>query len=295
MKSLLVPVLHPTFKNFRREPGAQRRSDMKFGKACRAGLAAAALMLGSFAAQAAPLTFFGSDAGAGGKFPTDATNPAVAAQAAFEAQVAVTKSEAFTSSSAGSIRGAANSTPIFGGGAGTLTQVDPNTDASNLLGAVIKSGNEAFGRFNTTGGSASGAWIETDWTFTVNIGERVGAFAFFGTDFGDFDGGLAIELFDGANSVATNVFLDNGQPFVTGPGSGSLLFFGYVADVGKLFDRIEFRISQAGGFDTLGFDDLRVGHLRAPPTGTVPEPGSLALAGLALFAAGWARKARAAA
>ncbi len=269
---------------------------MKFGKACKAGLAAATLMLGVFAAHAAPLTFFGSDPGAGGVFPADAMNPTLVAQAAFQAQLdlASIKKEDFTSSTAGSIRETSNSTPIFGGGASTLTQVDPNTDATNLLGAVIKSGNEAFGRFNTTGGNASGAWIETDWTFTVNIGDRVDAFAFFGTDFGDFDGGLAIELFDGANSVAANVFRDAaGQAFVTGPGSGSLLFFGYASDV--RFDRIEFTVSQAGGFDTLGFDDLRVGNLRAPPTGNVPEPGSLALAGLALFAAGWSRKARPAA
>lgn len=275
---------------------------MKFGSACRTGLVAATLVLGALAAEAAPLTFFGSDPGASGKFPVDAANPALQAQAAFEAQVDVTKREAFAalpaaSSPTGSIRETSNSTPIFGGGASTLTQVDPNTENTNLLGAVIMSGNEASGRFNTTGSSATGAWIETDWTFTVNIGERVGAFAFFGTDFGDFDGGLAIELFNGANSVATNVFLDaNRQAFVTGPGSGSLLFFGYVADVGTLFDRIEFRVSQTGGFDTLGFDDLRVGNLRqTTPPGTVPEPGSLALAGLALFATGWARKARPAA
>ncbi len=264
---------------------------MKFGKTCRTGLAAVALTLGVCAAQAAPLTFFGSDPGAVGVFPADAENPARQAQAAFEAQVDVAKREAFTSSTTGFIGVTGNSTPVFGG-TDTLTQVA----IANLplAGARIISGPQVNGRFNTTDGSALGAWIQTDWNFTLNIGQQVGAFAFFGTDFGDFDGGLAIELFDGNTSKAANVFLDAaGRPFATGPGNGSLLFFGYASDV--LFDRIVFTITQpAGGeTDTLGFDDIRVGNLK--PSGTVPEPGSLALAGLALFAAGWARKARPAA
>lgn len=267
---------------------------MKFGSAWRTGLVAATLVLGALAAQAAPLTFFGSDPGAGGVFPVDATNPALQAQAAFEAQVDVTKREAFTSSTTGFIGVTGNSTPVFGN-TGTLTQVAIAIPPP--AGARIVSGPGANGRFNTTDGSASGAWIQTDWNFTLNIGQQVGAFAFFGTDFGDFDGGLAIELFDGGKSIATNVFLDAaGLPFATGPGNGSLLFFGYASDV--LFDRIVFTITQpaGGNVDTLGFDDLRVGNLRqTTPPGTVPEPGSLALAGLALFAAGWARKARPAA
>jgi hypothetical protein len=76
---------------------------------------------------------------------------------------------------------------------------------------------------------------------------------------------------------------------------GSLLFFGFASDV--LFDRIVFKVGQApgtvvGDWDYLGFDDIMVGNLRNGTGGTVPEPGSLALVGLALFAAGWARKAQ---
>ena len=79
-----------------------------------------------------------------------------------------------------------------------------------------------------------------------------------------------------------------------GTNSGSVLFFGFATDEYK-FDRLEFKITQTGtnplAFDTLGFDDLRVANLRASINGA-PEPGSLALAGLALFAAGWARRAQ---
>lgn len=267
---------------------------MKFAAACRTGLAAAALTVGTFAAQAAPLTFFGSDPAAGGVFPSakdPETSLALLAQTAFAAQVVATGTETFEASTPGFIGATGNRTPVFGGG--TLRQTSPDS-ASDLAGAEVKFGSAESGRFNTTGGSATGRWIETDWNFTLDIGQRVGAFAFFGTDFGDFDGRLAIELFDGLTRVAANVFLDaTDQPLVTGPGDGSLLFFGYASDV--LFDRIEFRISQAAGtFDTLGFDDIRVGNLRqvSPPPGNVPEPGSLVLAGLALLAAAWARRAR---
>lgn len=262
-----------------------------FGKTFKARLAAAAMVLASSAVHAGPQVFFGSDPAAGGVFPTDAANPVLQAQAAFEAQVVVTKREAFTSSTPGFIGATGNSTALFGGAGNTLTQ-DVLPDSPPPVGARIVSGPAANGRFNTTGGNASGAWIQSDWDFTLNLTERVNAFAFFGTDFGDFGGKLSIELLDGGLRVADNVFLNtDGSDLAIGGDDGSLLFFGYAADE-LLFNRIVFTVTQSSTEpDTLGFDDLRVGNLREP-TGTVPEPGSLTLAGLALFAAGWARRSK---
>lgn len=155
------------------------------------------------------------------------------------------------------------------------------------------------GRFNTTpvAPGAAGKWWDTPLDFEISLGSLVSAFGFYATDFGDFAGTLRIDLLNGAARVREGLIVDG---FSTG--NGGLLFYGLVDDE-VLFDRIVFDLTQTGtdpdSFDRVGFDDIVVG-LRAvtdpgdpgDPGSSVPEPGSLALAGLALLGAGLARRPR---
>lgn len=280
---------------------------MKFGNLIRAALAASAMA--AMAAQAAPLYFFGNAPTAGAVFPTDpasADYAPVTKRNEFLTAVETTGNESFEASAPGFISSTANQLTVFGTGT-LLSQAQPT--GQPYLGATVMNGTSSNGRFNTTGGAASGRWIQTDSNFTITLGAAVGAFGFYGTDFGDFAGGLQIALYDAAGDlIDDNVFTDSGnaplQPRLANTQDsqdGSLLFFGYASE--RLFSRIVFSINQSSTpnddpnlppipmRDILGFDDMVLGNLRTttPPTG-VPEPGSLALAGLALFAAGWARK-----
>jgi len=263
----------------------------------RFGIAAAAVLLATSAVRADPVTFFGETPSAGGVFPTSTSDPSRVAEGLFQTAMDVLRTETFSGSTAGFLGLAGNSMPVLNGG--TLTQApgiqfDPffGTPINNK-GVEIRAGQQYEGRFNTTGGAGPGNWVESDTNFTINLGinEGVGGFGFYGTDFGDFDGTLVIELYRNGTRVVDNAFTDDlgVQRSASRADSGSLLFFGWASSTIK-FDRIDFKITQATGvLDVLGVDDIMIGNLKTT-SGTVPEPGSLALAGLALFAAGWARK-----
>lgn len=274
---------------------------MKFGNAFRSAVAALGMGVTAAVAQASPLHFFGNLPTASGSFPADPSSAPRAAATLFSNSVAMALTETFETRPVGLLSGTGNAVSAFSNG--SIVQAAVPT-IGQYLGAGISAGEAptTSGRFNTTNGAASGRWLETELSFTVNIGASVGAFSFFGTDFGDFDGRLEIELFNGSTSVLANAFTtEQGTPLQPGgPGqgnaqNGSLFFFGYASET--LFDRMVFRVGQgagigAGDWDYLGFDDLQVGNLRVAPPNGVPEPGSLALAGLALLAASSARLSR---
>ncbi|MBA4176189.1 MAG: hypothetical protein C0505_06475 [Leptothrix sp. (in: Bacteria)] len=272
---------------------------MKFGNLIKVAVGTLAVAT----AHAAPLYYFGNAPTASGGFPPGcpaaATNcdPSIT-QGLFTDAVAVTMSETFENIAAGSL--GSSSLGVFGASGSGLSQATPVP--GTLDGGAVQSGTAVSGRFNTTSGAATGRWFESDYGFTIQLAGDVGAFGFYGTDFNDFAGSLEIELFDGAQSVFQNVFTQSdgsALPLRTGAAAvqdGSLIFFGFASDT--VFDRIVFRIGQPSGIglgdqDYLGFDDIIVGNLRTTtPPNPAPEPGSLALVGLALFAAGWARKAQ---
>ena len=210
--------------------------------------------------------------------------------------------------------------PAVFGGAGQLNFGYGTTGANATFsgGATIVSGlnsnfDPTLGRYNMTAGLPAngntvdpGTWFEAQSSFTVSFSSAITAFSFFVTDLGDFDGTVFIDLF-GSNSgnALFSQRLMNSAALPPPAGStgqsanGNLLFFGITSsDPMQAFTSARFRIGQAGtDVDIVGFDSFVVGNYRGstpPPTG-IPEPGSLALAGLALLAAGYARKTRKAA
>lgn len=283
---------------------------MKFGNLIKAAVAAGALVA-ACATQASPFYFFGNASTAGGSFPqgcpASVTNCApLAAQALFTNAVAVSATETFESF-APAVLGT-SSLPVFGNATAGLGLSQETPVPSNLDGGSVQSasnppgGTNLTGRFNTTNGAASGRWFESDYSFSVKLADDVGAIGFFGTDFNDFAGTLEIELLNNGQSVNGNIFTDadgDDLPLRTTSNTaqdGSLIFFGFASDV--MFDQIVFRVGQVQGVNTgdqdyLGFDDIMIGNLRVTtPPNPAPEPGSLALVGMALCAAGWARKSQ---
>lgn len=162
--------------------------------------------------------------------------------------------------------------------------------------AFVEATNGNFGRFNTTCAvdtACDGQWFETSADFTLQFGRGVAAFGFYGTDAGDFDGSLEIELLGRDGSAIAGGLL---EVIVGGAADSDLFFFGVQSTTDLIFGA-KFVVAQSGevGNDFFGFDDLVIGNLRSiepPPNGT-PEPATLALVGASLLGLAASRRRRA--
>ncbi len=181
----------------------------------------------------------------------------------------------------------------------TFTGSAGSSITATLAGSASQQimGSDEAGRFNTTSpgskywrvNSTAGAG-----NFSITFDRGVSAFGFYGTDIGDFGGVLSLVLtpFGGGPDETLIVRPQSASP----AGSGALLFYGF-ADTNSVYRTITFVSSGTStAEDYYGFDDFVIadrGQIRVPtpPTG-MPEPGSLALAGLGLLAAASARRAR---
>lgn len=185
---------------------------------------------------------------------------------------------------------------VFGGAAKlTLPLGDTDYPTDVVTGQACQNG-VCSGRYDMSGSQSSG-WFESQDSFQVLFSTKTfSAFGFYATDLSDFGLSLSLDLLNADGSVAyRNLLVTQAKAPPLDPppanGNGNLLFFGFT-DTEQSYSgiRFNFRQTQTGeGIDVVGFDQLMIGDVASAPGG-LPEPGSFALAGLALIGASYASR-----
>lgn len=134
------------------------------------------------------------------------------------------------------------------------------------------------GRWATSGDQY---WEAQSANFTINfIKDDIAAFGFYGTDIGDIQGQLTLNVtFSDGLSQIFNV----GNTIGAVDGSG--LFWGMISD-NRFIQSITFGTTASA--DYFGFDDMTIGTVKQ--LDTVPEPATLLLLGAGLFGLAGIRK-----
>jgi hypothetical protein len=220
------------------------------------------------AALAAPTTFFGQDLTATN---TEIAHPnSDAAQTAFLATLVGVGTENFDTLAFPDPAPIALTFP--GAGTATLSGSGALAQGADGAGRYAISGNQYY---NASSGN-----------FSIAFSDPIAAFGFYGVDIGDYGATLTLQLTD-TNAVVTNLVVPL-TPGAGGSTNGNVLYFGFY-DLTTQYTNIAF-INSSGGGDVFGFDDMTVGSIeQVRPT---PEPGALALVGIALAGLAWQRRAK---
>lgn len=229
-------------------------------------LATAAAAVFSAGSASAYNIYFGQDLGLGEGTPLPVASRvnSTAAQNSFLSNLVGVGTETFE----GFATGTGTPLNLSFPGAGTAT-----LNGTGEIVTVAPGSTNGFGRYAISG---SNFWEGTD-NFSITFGAPVAAFGFWGVDIGDFNGQVTLTLQSGG---VVNLTVPNS----TSIAGGSVLYYGLIAEgAGELFTSITFG-NTASGTDFFAFDDMTIGSLQqVRPT---PEPGSLALLGLAAALAG---------
>lgn len=246
-----------------------------------AALAFSAVATLGFTANAnAYTTFFGQDLNGSNTTPLFSIPNSIAAENSFKSNLSNVGTENFESKATNAQSPLVLTFPGFAGGSLSAT-----LNGGGSVASVTPGTTNTVGRYSVPSASSSKYWeVEAGSTvgsFTIDFGQQIAAFGFYGIDIGDFNGQLTI----GVNGTTQTVGTQTTTPSLN---NGAVLFYGLIADVGEEFNNITFS-STSGNGDFFGFDNFTIGsreQVCTPGTpgcgGTVPEPGGLALAGLAL-------------
>ena len=242
---------------------------------CAALAVSAAASLGFTGSAHAYTTFFGQDLNGSNSVPLANTPNANAAANSFLSNLIGVGTETFE----GQATGAAQPLGLVFPGAGTAT-------LSGGSGSVISvpSGTSSAGRYSIPSATTTQLWQVSaggGGNFTITFSQSIAALGFYGIDIGDYGGQLTLGV-NGTTQTVNNTIGSNGNT------NGSVLFYGLIAGAGEEFTSVSFNTTTGQG-DVFGFDNFTIGtkeQVCEPGTpgcgGNVPEPGSLALAGLAL-------------
>lgn len=227
--------------------------------------AGAALLIGS-TAQAAPIVYFGEN-----QTPANTVAGApVTTRNAFLGSLVGVGTEQFEGSAEGAVGPLAVNFP--GSSSGIVATL---TGSGEIRGASLG----CCGRFNTSPGGSK--WWDVSGSFQLDFSSPIAAFGFYGTDIGDFNGRVTVALRNAATNAITNLVINN----TLNGNNGSLLFWGFV-DPTATYNRITFGNTNAGT-DFFGFDSMTIGDQQQV---NVPEPLTISLLGLGLFAAARRRR-----